>query len=106
MGAVRQWRRHLNQNGSDMIDVEEFGGGEWIQAFLRSGTGGTDPNPGTYLWLNARTLYQQAGSGVISRSCRQVTDPFYFGRCDSRKPEVRLQATGSTVVDEIIENKG
>ena len=44
-----------------MIDVEELCGGEWIQAFLRSRAGGTDPNPGTYLWLNARTPYQQAG---------------------------------------------
>jgi len=54
-----QWRRHLNQEGSDMIDVEEFGGGEYIQAFVKAG--GTYNNPGTYLWLNARTPYQQAG---------------------------------------------
>ena len=54
-----QWRRHLNQKGSDMIDVEEFGGGEYIQAFFNAG--GTYKNPGTYLWLNARTPYQQAG---------------------------------------------
>ncbi len=54
-----QWRRHLNQEGSDMIDVEEFGGGEYIQAFFTAG--GTYQNPGTYLWLNARTPYQQAG---------------------------------------------
>jgi hypothetical protein len=54
-----QWRRHLNQENSDMIDVEEFGGGEYIQAFTRAG--GTYGNPGTYLWLNARTPYQQAG---------------------------------------------
>jgi hypothetical protein len=54
-----QWRRHLNQEGSDMIDVEEFGGGENIQAFVNAG--GTYSNPGTYLWLNARTPYQQAG---------------------------------------------
>ena len=56
-----QWRRHLNQEGSDMIDVEEFGSGEWIQAYLLNGAGGTYHNPGTYLWLNARTPYQQAG---------------------------------------------
>ena len=54
-----QWRRHLNQENSDMIDVEEFGGGEYIQAFFNAG--GTYKNPGTYLWLNARTPYQQAG---------------------------------------------
>ncbi|MFQ5449614.1 MAG: multicopper oxidase domain-containing protein [Nitrospinaceae bacterium] len=54
-----QWRRHLNQENSDMIDVEEFGGGEYIQAFFTAG--GTYQNPGTYLWLNARTPYQQAG---------------------------------------------
>ena len=54
-----QWRRHLNQEGSDMIDVEQFGGGEYIQAFINAG--GTYSNPGTYLWLNARTPYQQAG---------------------------------------------
>jgi len=54
-----QWRRHLNQENSDMIDVEEFGGGEYIQAFMNAG--GTYKNPGTYLWLNARTPYQQAG---------------------------------------------
>jgi hypothetical protein len=54
-----QWRRHLNQEDSDMIDVEEFGGGEYIQAFFNAG--GTYQNPGTYLWLNARTPYQQAG---------------------------------------------
>ena len=42
-----------------MIDVEEFGGGEYIQAFMNAG--GTYKNPGTYLWLNARTPYQQAG---------------------------------------------
>jgi len=54
-----QWRRHLNQENSDMIDVEEFGSGEYIQAFVRAG--GTYQNPGTYLWLNARTPYQQAG---------------------------------------------
>ena len=54
-----QWRRHLNQKGSDMIDAEEFGGGEYIQAFINAG--GTYNNPGTYLWLNARTPYQQAG---------------------------------------------
>ena len=54
-----QWRRHLRQVGSDMIDVEEFGGGEWIQAEMNAG--GTYSNPGTYLWLNARTPYQQAG---------------------------------------------
>ena len=56
-----QWRRHMDQKGSDMIDVQQFGAGEWIQAFLRSGAGGTYHNPGTYLWLNARTPYQQAG---------------------------------------------
>jgi FtsP/CotA-like multicopper oxidase with cupredoxin domain len=56
-----QWRRHINQDGSDMIDVEEFGGGEYIQAFLRNGAGGTYHIPGTYLWLNGRTPYQQAG---------------------------------------------
>jgi len=39
--------------------VEEFGGGEYIQAFVKAG--GTYNNPGTYLWLNARTPYQQAG---------------------------------------------
>ena len=54
-----QWRRHLNQENSDMIDVEEFGGGEYIQAFFNAG--GTYKNPGTYLWLDARTPYQQAG---------------------------------------------
>ena len=54
-----QWRRHLNQENSDMIDVEEFGGGEYIQAFFNAG--GTYKNPGTYLYLNARTPYQQAG---------------------------------------------
>jgi FtsP/CotA-like multicopper oxidase with cupredoxin domain len=54
-----QWRRHLNQERSDMIDVEEFGGGEYIQAYFNAG--GTYKNPGTYLWLNARTPYQQAG---------------------------------------------
>jgi hypothetical protein len=54
-----QWRRHLNQENSDMIDVEEFGSGENIQAFVNAG--GTYSNPGTYLWLNARTPYQQAG---------------------------------------------
>ena len=54
-----QWRRHLQQENSDMIDVEEFGGGEYIQAFITAG--GTYRNPGTYLWLNARTPYQQAG---------------------------------------------
>ena len=42
-----------------MIDAEEFGGGEYIQAFFNAG--GTYKNPGTYLWLNARTPYQQAG---------------------------------------------
>ncbi len=56
-----QWRRHMDQNGSDMIDVQQFGAGEYLQAFLRSGAGGTYHNPGTYLWLNARTPYQQAG---------------------------------------------
>ncbi|CCQ91340.1 conserved exported hypothetical protein, putative Multicopper oxidase [Nitrospina gracilis 3/211] len=56
-----QWRRHMDQEGSDMIDVEQFGGGEYIQAHLRNGAGGTYHNPGTYLWLNARTPYQQAG---------------------------------------------
>jgi len=56
-----QWRRHMNQEGSDMINVEEFGGGEYIQAFLKNGAGGTYHLPGTYLWLNARTPYQQAG---------------------------------------------
>ncbi len=40
-----QWRRHLNQNNSDMIDVEQFGAGEYIQAFTRAG--GTYGNPGT-----------------------------------------------------------
>ncbi len=54
-----QWRRHINQENSDMIDVEEFGGGEFIQAFFNAG--GTYKTPGTYLWLNARTPYQQAG---------------------------------------------
>ncbi|MCH7622462.1 MAG: hypothetical protein IIB46_00065 [Nitrospinae bacterium] len=54
-----QWRRHMNQENSDMIDVEEFGSGEYIQAFFTAG--GTYRNPGTYLWLNARTPYQQAG---------------------------------------------
>jgi len=54
-----QWRRHMNQEGSDMIDVEQFGAGEYIQAFFTAG--GTYRNPGTYLWLNARTPYQQAG---------------------------------------------
>jgi manganese oxidase len=54
-----QWRRHLNQEGSDMIDVEEFGGGEYVQAFFNAG--GTYKNPGTYLWMNARTPYKQAG---------------------------------------------
>ena len=54
-----QWRRHLNQVGSDMIDVEEFGGGEWIQAEMSAG--GTYSNPGTYLWMNGRTPYRQAG---------------------------------------------
>ena len=56
-----QWRRHMDQEGSDMIDVQQFGAGEYLQAFLRSGAGGTYHNPGTYLWLNARTPYQQAG---------------------------------------------
>ena len=50
-----QWRRHLNQEGSDMIDVEEFGGNEYIQAFFNAV--GTYKNSGTYLWLNARTPY-------------------------------------------------
>jgi len=54
-----QWRRHINQENSDMIDVEEFGGGEYIQAYFNAG--GTYKTPGTYLWLNARTPYQQAG---------------------------------------------
>ncbi|KMP11971.1 hypothetical protein UZ36_02725, partial [Candidatus Nitromaritima sp. SCGC AAA799-C22] len=54
-----QWKRHLRQDGSDMIDVEEFGGGEWIQAEMNAG--GTYSNPGTYLWMNGRTPYQQAG---------------------------------------------
>ena len=54
-----QWRRHLDQENSDMIDAEQFGGGEYIQAFIKAG--GTYNNPGTYLWLNARTPYQQAG---------------------------------------------
>ncbi len=51
----------MDQNNSDMIDVQQFGAGEYIQAFMRNGAGGTYHNPGTYLWLNARTPYQQAG---------------------------------------------
>ena len=54
-----QWRRHMDQQGSDMIDAEQFGGAEYIQAKINAG--GTYNNPGTYLWLNARTPYQQAG---------------------------------------------
>ena len=54
-----QWRRHMDQEGSDMIDAEQFGGAEYIQAKINAG--GTYNNPGTYLWLNARTPYQQAG---------------------------------------------
>ena len=54
-----QWRRHMDQEGSDMIDAEQFGAGEYIQAHINAG--GTYNNPGTYLWLNARTPYQQAG---------------------------------------------
>ena len=54
-----QWRRHMDQEGSDMIDAEQFGAGEYIQAYVNAG--GTYNNPGTYLWLNARTPYQQAG---------------------------------------------
>jgi FtsP/CotA-like multicopper oxidase with cupredoxin domain len=54
-----QWRRHMDQEGSDMIDTEQFGAGEYIQAFFNAG--GTYKNPGTYLWFNARTPYQQAG---------------------------------------------
>jgi hypothetical protein len=54
-----QWRRHMDQQGSDMIDAEQFGGAEYIQAKINAG--GTYSNPGTYLWLNARTPYQQAG---------------------------------------------
>jgi hypothetical protein len=54
-----QWRRHMDQEGSDMIDAEQFGAGEYIQAHINAG--GTYDNPGTYLWLNARTPYQQAG---------------------------------------------
>lgn len=44
-----------------MIDVEEFGSGEYIQAHLLQGAGGAWNIPGTYLWINARTPYQQAG---------------------------------------------
>jgi hypothetical protein len=54
-----QWRRHMDQEGSDMIDAEQFGAGEYIQAYFNAG--GTYKNPGTYLWFNARTPYQQAG---------------------------------------------
>ena len=54
-----QWRRHMDQDGSDMIDAEQFGAAEYIQAYTNAG--GTYNNPGTYLWLNARTPYQQAG---------------------------------------------
>ena len=54
-----QWRRHMDQEGSDMIDTEQFGAGEYIQAYFNAG--GTYKNPGTYLWFNARTPYQQAG---------------------------------------------
>ena len=49
----------MDQQGSDMIDAEQFGGAEYIQAKINAG--GTYNNPGTYLWLNARTPYQQAG---------------------------------------------
>jgi hypothetical protein len=54
-----QWRRHMDQEGSDMIDAEQFGAGEYIQAYTKAG--GTYNNPGTYLWMDARTPYQQAG---------------------------------------------
>ena len=49
----------MDQEGSDMIDAEQFGAGEYIQAYFNAG--GTYKNPGTYLWFNARTPYQQAG---------------------------------------------
>ena len=54
-----QWRLHLNREGCDRIDVQEFGAGEYIQAFVNAV--GAYSNPGTYLWLDSRTPYQQAG---------------------------------------------
>ena len=47
--------------GSDMIDVQQFGAGEWIQAFLPKRCRRDVSQSATYLWLNARTPYQQAG---------------------------------------------
>ena len=60
-----------------MIDVEEFGS-EYIQAFIKAG--GTYNNPGTYLWLNARTPYQQAGQlGLLQGSASRRALNFAFG---------------------------
>ena len=44
-----------------MQEATLVGGGEHIQAYLMNGAGGTYHLPGTYLWMNARTPYQQAG---------------------------------------------
>lgn len=89
-----QWRRHMDQVGSDMIDVHQFGAGESLVAHLRSGAGGTYHVPGTYLWLNARTPYQQAGQwGYFKvlpkgdRSILPLTGAAMDGKAADAKPQ-------------------
>ena len=79
---------------------------EYIQAFINAG--GTYNNPGTYLWLNARTPYQQAGQwgyfkvlppgersifplgGASSKGLKTASSPQDDKSADSKVKEDRL----------------
>ena len=56
-----EWPLKPDMVGADMLSSEEFGSGEYVEAYIKEGAGGPYHIPGTYIWQNHRMPFAQAG---------------------------------------------
>jgi len=71
-----EWKHEPYMSGADLVSTMEFGGTEVINAWLHGGAGGPNGIPGSYLWLNQRPGYLDAGHWgtltVLDRDSRAI----------------------------------
>ncbi|HUK56245.1 MAG TPA: hypothetical protein VLY20_06265, partial [Nitrospiria bacterium] len=56
-----EWPLKPNMPGADMMSSQQFGGSEYLDAYIKEGAGGPFRIPGDYVWQNHRMPYAQAG---------------------------------------------
>ncbi|MBI3811378.1 MAG: hypothetical protein HY283_04125 [Nitrospirae bacterium] len=97
-----EWPFKPNMVGADMLSSLQFGGAEYLDAYIQEGAGGPFHIPGDYIWQNHRMPYAQAGQWgylrVVPAGDRRIL-PLNSGQPGGRTAEAPKEGAPENLSD-------